>query len=389
MRRKNRFRLCFALLCCLVSLAFPAPGALAETPGFGMVNAGDVALRRDVRGQKITRLQKGTSVWITESKADSRGEMWYHVRAQETAKSGFPVRSGWIKAEFVDAGSGLWNNIRTVKTASLGMIALKNDGTVLLAGDFMLCDPRDRYTGLKDIRQVGFSTVGCGFFAVDGRGRLYRDGVRAADGIRLAGSHDLVCVTEDNRLLVTYNGDTQLRWIYPQNGGEADPARVTAMAECNYRNLFLTEDGKVFCAYVDDAELGYPEPDWASWTDAESIDAELTSFGTYVIGGRTRRKYVPAFAAVRRDGTVLAAPESLAALTADWRDMRKVAVGSDWILGLKRDGTVTAAGIGGRTPPDLSGWTDITDISNGHTYCVGVKRDGTLVFAGDYTFSAD
>ena len=105
-----------------------------------------------------------------------------------------------------------------------------------------------------------------------------------------------------------------------------------------------------------------------------------------MLNGRTLRKYVPAFAAVRKGGTVLSAPESLAALTADWRDIRKVAIGSDWVLGLKQDGTAIAAGIEGRTPPDLSGWTDLVDISNGHTFCVGVKQDGTLVFAGDYTF---
>ena len=388
MRKKTASLLCRALLLCLVSLAVLSSGASAEPMGFGRVNASDVAIRKDVRGQKITRLQEGTSVWITDSKADSRGETWYHVRAQDSAKSGYPVRTGWIKAEFVDAGSRLWNDVRTVKTSSFGMIVLKNDGTVLCAGDYNFCNPRDRYAGLADIRQIGFCTVGCGFFAVDGRGTLYRDSFRrqAAGGIRLAGNRDMVCITRDNRLQITYDGDTRVRWVYPENGGEALLPHVTAMAECNFRNLFLTDDGKVYCASLDDMPLDYPEPDWETWTDAVSIDASLCSYGTYVLNGRTLRKYVPAFAAVRKDGTVLAAPESLAALTADWRDIRKVAIGSDWVLGLKQDGTAIAAGIEGRTPPDLSGWTDLVDISNGHTFCVGVKQDGTLVFAGDYTF---
>ena len=86
---------------------------------------------------------------------------------------------------------------------------------------------------------------------------------------------------------------------------------------------------------------------------------------------------------------MIAAPAELAALTADWQDIRKTAIGSDFILGLKQDGTVVAAGVEGRTPPDVSGWTDIADISNGHTYCVGVKNDGTLVFAGDFEFTED
>ena len=376
------------VLLCLLSLVLLASRAFAEPLGFGTVNAPDVAIRKDIRGQKITRLQEGTCVWITDSGSDSRGEGWYHVWAQDSTRSGYPVRRGWVKAEFVDAGSNLWNNILTVKTASFGMIALKKDGTVLCAGDCSFSSPRDRYTGLTDIRQVGFCAVGCGFFAVDGRGRLYRDSFQrqAASGIRLAGNSDLLCVTEDNELRITYDGDTRVRWVYPRDGGQELLPRVTAVAECDSRNLFLTDDGKVCCVQLDDLELGYPEPDWETWTDVASVDASLCSFGTYVLNGHTLRKYVPAFAAVRKDGTVLAAPESLAALTADWQGIRKVAVGSDWVLGLKQDGTVTAAGLEGRTPPDVSSWTDIADISNGHTYCVGVKRDGTLVFAGEFAF---
>ncbi len=378
--------LCFALLLCLAVLPV---FSLADPPGFGIVNASDLAIRREAGGQRITRLQKGTSVWITGTGKDSKGELWYHVRAQESTKSGWPVRDGWVKAEYVDAGESLWKDVRTVKTAAWGMIALKNDGTVLCAGDWAFCGGEDRYAGLKDIKEIGFCTVGSGAFAVDGSGRLYRDGepVRTKERIRLAGNNDLICLTEGGRLEVTYEGNTRIGWVYPENGGEALLPRVTDMADCEFRNLFLTDDGKVYCVKPDDAVLEYPEPDWENWTDAVSIDASVCSNGTYVLNGHTLRKYVPAFAAVRKDGTVLAAPDKLAALTASWQGIRKVAVGSDWILGLKQDGTVIAAGIDGRTPPDVSGWTDIVDISNGHTYRVGVKRDGTLVFAGDYRFT--
>ena len=95
---------------------------------------------------------------------------------------------------------------------------------------------------------------------------------------------------------------------------------------------------------------------------------------------------MPAFAAVRKDGTVLAAPAELAELTRGWNDMRKVAIGTDWILGATGDGKVLAAGIEGAAPPDVSGWTDITDIANGRTYCVGIREDGTLLFAGEFSF---
>ena len=119
------------------------------------------------------------------------------------------------------------------------------------------------------------------------------------------------------------------------------------------------------------------------------MDASVCAYGKEVIGERTFTNYVYAFAAVRKDGTVLAAPGTLAEATADWRGIRKTAAGPEWILGLKEDGTVLAAGIEGRTAPDVSSWTDIADIANGGTYCIGVKNDGTLVFAGNFEFSDD
>ena len=380
-----------ALLLSLVFLTAFSACTRAEEFGFGRINAESVAIRKEAGGEKIARLQKGSSVWITGSGTDGKGELWYHVRAEEGTDSNFRRRTGWVKAEFVDAGSSLWHDVRTVKAAIFGMIALKTDGTVVCAGENMITLPTDRYARLRDIRQVGICTVGWAFYAVDGSGRLYRDGdeVRLKDRIRLAGCGDRISITEDNRLQDNYEGSTGLRWIWPQSGAEDRLEHVVAMADCNWRNLFLMDDGQVCCACTDDAGLDYPEPDWEAWTDAAGIDASLCSYGTYELNGRTLRKYVPAFAAVRKDGTVIAAPAELAALTVDWQDIRKVAIGSDFVLGLKQDGTVVAAGVDGRTPPDVSGWTDIADISNGHTYCVGVKNDGTLIFAGSFEFTED
>ena len=93
-----------------------------------------------------------------------------------------------------------------------------------------------------------------------------------------------------------------------------------------------------------------------------------------------------ACAAVRKDGTVLAAPEELSGLIGNWTNMAKIVIGEKWVLGLKRDGTVVSAGIDGKTPPDVSAWSDIMDLGTGKDYCVGVRSSGSLVFAGDYRF---
>ena len=84
---------------------------------------------------------------------------------------------------------------------------------------------------------------------------------------------------------------------------------------------------------------------------------------------------------------MLAAPDQLALQLSAWQDMKKVSIGYNWVLGLKKDGTVVAFAPGGTAVPDVSGWTGITDIGNGGDYLVGVKEDGTLVFAGEHRFS--
>ena len=377
-------------LLCLVILTVFCSCASAELIGFGLVNAGDVAIRKDAGGGKITRLQKGDTLWITDMKTDRQGDLWYRVRTQTNSKNGRVNRTGWVKAEFVDAGDSLWHDIKAVKAASYGMIALKTDGTVLCAGENTDAGSQDLYAALRDVRQIGTCTIGWSFFAVDGSGRLYRDAleVRTKNRIRLAGNTDLICITEDNRLQVNYEGNTRIEWVYPQNGGDTLLPQVTAMTDSYGKYLFLTEDGKVYCANEDGypTEDYYPEPDWGTWTDVVSLNASIIPCGTYEMGGHTLRKYVPAFAAVRKDGTVLAAPAELAALTAGWNNIRKVAIGTDWILGETQDGRVLAAGIEGAVPPDVSGWTDITDIANGRTYCVGIRENGTLLFAGEFQF---
>ena len=385
-----RINLRNAFLFCLVILTVFCTCAAAEPIGFGLVNAGDVAIRRDAGGEKITRLQKGSSLWITDMKTDRKGDLWYRVKAQTESKNGIVNHTGWVKAEFVNAGDALWKDIRAVKAASYGMIALKTDGTVLCAGENIAAGSQDLYAALRDIRQIGTCAVGWEFFAVDGSGRLYRGGAesKTKNRIRLAGNSDLISIADNNMLQFNYEGDARIDWVYPQNGGDALLPQVTAMTDSYGKYLFLTEDGKVYCANEHDypTEDYYPEPDWETWMDVVSLNASIIPCGTYELGGHTLRKYVPAFAAVRKDGTVLAAPAELAELTRGWNDMRKVAIGTDWILGVTRNGEVLAAGIEGAAPPDVSGWTDITDIANGRTYCVGIREDGTLLFAGEFSF---
>ena len=375
--------LCSLVVLCLVFLAVISSCASAETEplGFGILNSNSVAIRKTPGGEKITRLRKNTTVWISESGTDSKGELWYHVKTQEITDSYRRNREGWVKAEFVSAGDALWHDVSAVAAANYGMIVLKTDGSVLCAGYDSFDDPAKQYAGLRDIRQIGTTALGWNYFAVDGNGIYHADGDADENSCRLVARGGYVRVSMDNRL-VNGEGETlNFDWKYPQSAAEADVSRVTAIENCEFKLLFLLDDGRVWSANLVEDAIDYPEPDCEHWTDAADIASGIIRYGT--------GDYIRSFAAVRKDGTVLAAPDQLAGMIGSWQGMKKIAIGNSWVLGLKQDGTVIAAGTEGRTPPDVSGWTDIVDIANGESFCVGVRKDGTLVFAGEFDFGDD
>ena len=104
--------------------------------------------------------------------------------------------------------------------------------------------------------------------------------------------------------------------------------------------------------------------------------------------------------AIRFDGTVVHTNSDRQKMTAHWRDIVKV-TGSSQFFGLKADGTVVTATFYGHVAElDVSGWKDIVDISfeicgysiptsprssYGHStqYMLGLKADGTVIATGD------
>ena len=373
----NRKKVVLILLC-FVFLAVFSSFASAETLGFGFVNAGDVALRKEPGGQKLIRLQKDDCVWIKGSKTDGSGALWYNVSASYDDGGTARSRSGWMKAEFIDAGEKLWHDVSSVKAADYGMMVLRKDGTVDCVCETGNRDLRSWAAGLRDIRNISLSWLGWSFSALSGSGTFYSEGA-SETGIRVSPDYGYpYLITTDNRLMT--GETTGFTWFWPQNVGTEQLSHVTAMTGNGYRLLLLTDDGRVYAAGSANDEVFYSEPDWEKWTDVAGFDAGIVTF-------TGARPYHYAFTAVRMDGTVLAAPDQLALQLSAWQDMKKVSIGYNWILGLKKDGTVVAFAPGGTAVPDVSVWAGITDIGNGGDYLVGVKEDGTLVFAGEHRFS--
>ena len=376
-----------ALICGIVLFA-ALSAASAETLGFGFVNNTDVALRRGIGGKTIVRLPQDTCVWIKDAETDDKGVLWYEINAGLHIDYTNVDYTGWMKAEFIDAGDKVWYGAESVSASTTGMIVLRKDGTVAAAGtgihspdDGGWTEFRNWVNGLHGIRQAGFCTLGLEYYALDQDGRYHADsglyGILGKYRLRLVGGDSWVFgVSTDGRLL-RGEQEVSLNWIYPRKPGKEELLHVTDIQTNGCRCILLMDDGTVF---VEEDESGDTEADWANWTEIDSLEASACMFAPGT------RKYRAAYAAVRTDGTVLAAPEELAGIIGNWTGMKKIVIADRWILGLKRDGTVLTAGLAGVTPPDLSGWTEIVDIGGGYDYCAGVKEDGTVVFAGEYVF---
>lgn len=370
------------LLILLVFILLIASSSLAEPLGFGFVNARDVALRGVMGGIIIDRLPKGTCVWIRDVRMDREGKKWYEINAKAGVNEDGTEKehTGWMRAEFIDAGNTVWHDVESVAASDEGMLALRTDGTVEQAGRSGDKDLRGWAKVLGDIQQVGVCMGGQACYAVGRDGTCYHstdDGESHTERIYTAGGKQRVWeITTDYRLRT---GESTLDWIYPQDIGPEQLSHVAAVADNASRLLLLTDDGKVFAAGWQQDGEEEPEPDWEKWTNVVSLEAGSCRFAE---DGEIRS----ACAAVRKDGTVLAAPAELDGLIGSWTDMAKIVIGENWVLGLKRDGTVLSAGLAGTNPPDVSGWSDIMDLGTGRGYCVGVKSSGSLVFAGDYVF---
>lgn len=89
--------------------------------------------------------------------------------------------------------------------------------------------------------------------------------------------------------------------------------------------------------------------------------------------------------ALRADGTVAAAGDNGwgQCEVNGWTDIVAVSAGSLHAVGTQSDGTVLAAGYNAEGQCDVSGWEDIVSVAAGDFHTVGLKSDGTVVATGD------
>ena len=373
---------------CLLILMTTASSALAETLGFGYVNADNVAIRRGMGGKVIGRLPKDTCVWIKDTRTDNTGALWYEINAGVHENYSNYDYYGWMKAEFVDAGDALWYDVVSFQAAGNGIIVLRKDGTAQSGGGAVIAKDssgwislRHWLEGISGIHSVGVCDLGMENYAIDWKGKRYSTAASddtSREKIRVSGGrYWTFSISTDNQLMM---GDCDFSWVWPRQIRSEQLSHVIAIDDSFCRVLFLIDDGKLLVGRHLEDQFNMPEPDWENWTDLISIEASAANFAD------PHGRYYSVYAGVRKDGSVIAAPEILEDMIGNWQNMQKIVVAGTWVLGLRRDGTVITVGS---NAPDVSGWTGITDVDAGYDYCVGLKENGTLIFAGDHVFIGD
>lgn len=323
----KRFLLCL-LIGIVISLAVCT--ASAETLGWGFVNNTDVALRRGVGGKVIYRLPKDTCVWINDSYVDEKDVLWYEIRTGLHVDNANYDFTGWMKAEFIDAGEEVWHDITAIAAGGHGLIVLRADGSTETAGKPVVAMDGSAWVSPKGWADAYDSVIHVG---VPNTGNEY------------------FIVTENNEFVSCVNG-------LPVANGLARAAALEA-AEAVIKDV--------------------PFPAWSS-------DAETIAFRSMGIANPAGKLPIELYIGVRADGSVIAEPDFMAELLADWSDIIDIRLTGRYVMGLKKDGTVLLATFGDGVDLDVSQWQGVIAIGAGKDWCVGLKEDGTLVFEGDHVF---
>lgn len=323
----KRLVLCLVILVMLTTALLPAT---AETLGWGFVNSTDVALRRGVGGERITRLPKDTCVWINDCRTDSSGTLWYEIKTGLHIDHTNYDFSGWMKAEFIDAGATVWHHITQIAASNNGLIVLRSDGTTETAGRPIV------------------AMDGSGWVSPKGWASSYGKAIHV--GIPYVGNQYHM-ITEKDEFISSVNG-----------------LRVA--------------DGLSHAAALEADEGMLPQDTLPVWKDHAELAAFRYGLITMPDGALTGLAYI----GVKKDGSVIAEPAYVTELLVNWSDIADVRIGGSFLLGLKNDGTALISSFGNGTVPDVSSWHDVIAMEAGFDWCVGLKKDGTLVFAGDHTF---
>lgn len=259
--------------------------------------------------------------------------------------AGTLVAKGSPPTELSENKDNVWSSLKAISAHGLGLIGLKNDGTVVATSGEK---DNDWYAGAEAVDDwTEIVKIACGSY--------HTLGLRS-DGTVI--STQFLADNEYNR--GQYNVSS---WN-----------NIISIAAGSKHSIGLKEDGTVVAC--GDNIKG--QCDVEKWTDIVQISADgdwsvgLKSDGTVIYTG----------------GGIFTSTEKALRQSELWSDIVSVSIGTP-LVGLKADGTVVAAGSNNNGELDVEAWKDMRCAVSGGSQTIGVTNDGTIIFIGNGSYKVD
>ena len=328
-----------------------------------------------------TNLQEATAApqsAETGNVADVDTNLQEATAAPQSAEAGNAV---------VPASTGLRQRHKTIACGNSHFVALKNDGTVVASGS----NDSGNYYGQCNVEGwTDIVAIDAGFDFTIG---LKSDGTVVACGNNGSGQcnvedwKDIVAIAAGMNHTVGLEKDGTLVACGGNRSGQCDVDNskwgmgddslwqdIVAIAAKNGTTVALRADGTVLAAGVN----AYDEWQIEDWKDVVAIDASWAYDTIY---------------GWKADGTMLATRDDETAFVSGHTDFLKVINAYQLMAGLRPDGTLFIKKNEDSLRNeynDMYNWKDLDSICIGSQRVVGLKRDGTLVACGqDYAGAYD
>lgn len=269
-----------------------------------------------------------------------------------------------------------WNRVRLLACGNAHVVALHEDGTVSADGnDVENCTAVSDWRSIKAIRVGKYHTIGLteeGTVLFCGQDSTLKSEITAWTGIRYMEA------TNEYAVGIGYDGSVHVAGIppFPREFLQCGWENPTALAVASTHTSALYTNGRVRTTAVvpsssrpgdGEMELTY------GWRNIRAIAAGEGFTVGLCYGGRVLSVTSPGMGVCD---------------TSEWRDIVSVGCGRHYAAGLTADGRVVIACVhaerafGGEPLPDTSLWTDVLTVSCGPYHMVALTRNGQVLSCG-------
>ena len=281
-----------------------------------------------------------------------------------------------------------WNNLKTISCAESGIYGLRQDGTVLKSGGRFQLDNWSDLTDLAvfDVYAAGLRADGSVLFEF-GHYIIYDSEVRSAEEFEnLSEWENMISLAGNNDHLLGLRADGRVQAAGLNEYGQCDVEAwetVTAVAAGKQHSAALLEDGTVVAA----GDNSRGQCDVAGWTDVVQIAAMDYATVGLRRDGSVISTETEAYQSSEPDDPYAVEPLDLSAL----EEIVSIGAGSDFVAGLRKDGTVTVIGRRFNIWNELAEWKNMRDVAVGYSageflpdndmegcFLAGLQEDGTV-----------